>query len=103
MEGMSKSPGLVAFAGRLRCDLGQDYFVEVSHWDGDRAAIGLCRPDHPRCLACLSVLAVGCEVYLECEIPASDDAGDVPCEVAASGDFADYEQIIGIVRSCLAR
>jgi hypothetical protein len=35
MHGMSKSPGLVALVDRLRCDLGQDYFVEVPHWDGD--------------------------------------------------------------------
>ena len=55
MDGASKSPGVAALLGRLRGDLGQDYFVEVPHWDVDQTAIGLGRPDDPRFLVYLSV------------------------------------------------
>jgi len=48
MNAIPKSPGLIALVDRLRRDLGQGYFIEVPHWDSDRAAIGLGRPDDPR-------------------------------------------------------
>ncbi|HEY3647404.1 MAG TPA: hypothetical protein VGL33_05500 [Streptosporangiaceae bacterium] len=102
MNAIPKSPGLIALVDRLRRDLGQGYFIEVPHWDSDRAAIGLGLPDDPRFLIYLAVQADSCEVYVECEIPARDDAADVPYDVTASGDYADYEQVLGIVRSHLA-
>jgi hypothetical protein len=70
MNAIPKSPGLIALVDRLRRDLGQGYFIEVPHWDSDRAAIGLGRPDDPRFLVYLAVQADNCEVYVECEIPA---------------------------------
>ena len=102
MDRTSKTPGVVVLVDRLRCDLGQDYFVEVPHWDGEPMAIGLARPDDHRFLVYLSVHENGCEVYVECEIPASDDTAAL-YEVGVSGDYADYQQILGIVRSHLAR
>lgn len=56
MDKASKSPGVAALLGRLRQDLGQDYFVEVPHWNGDRTAIGLGRPGDPGFLVYLSAL-----------------------------------------------
>jgi hypothetical protein len=103
MEGPSKSPGLAALLSRLRRDLGQDYFVELPHWDGDRTAIGLGQPGDPRFLVYLSVQPDGHEVYVECEIPPEDDTGGVPYEVASSGGYSDYEQVLGIIRTHLAR
>jgi hypothetical protein len=99
----AKSPRLVALVDCLRHDLGQDYFVEVPHRDSDQAAIGLGRPDDPRFLVYLSVQADGREVYVECEIPVSDDNLGVPYEVTVSGDYAGYHQVLYIVRSHLAR
>ena len=103
MDGASKSPGVAALLGRLRGDLGQDYFVEVPHWDGDRTAIGLGRTDDPRFLVYLSVQPDSHEIYMECEVPAEDEATGVPYEVTASGDYTDYEQVLGIIRTHLAR
>jgi hypothetical protein len=103
MNSMSKSPGPTALVDRLQRDLGHDYFVEVPHWDSDRTAVGLGRPDDPRYLVYLAVQADNREVHVECEIPAPDDAAGIPYEVAASGDYADYEQLLRIVRSHLAR
>ena len=103
VDGTSKSLRLLALVDRLRHDLGQDYFVEVPHWDSDQAAIGLGRPDDPRFLVYLSAQPDGCEIYVECEVPASDDNLGVPYEVALSGDYAEYDQVFDIVRSHLAR
>jgi hypothetical protein len=103
MDKGSKSPGVAALMGQLRQDLGQDYFVEVPHWNGDRTAIGLGRPDDPRFLIYLSMQPGSHDVYMECEIPPDDDAADVPYEVTASGNYTDYEQILDIVRTHLAR
>ncbi len=88
---------------RLRSDLGDGYFVEVPHWDGDQTAIGLGNPADPRFLVYLSVQPAGAAVYVECEVPAGHDAPDVPYEVASSGVHTDYGQILGIIRNHLAR
>jgi hypothetical protein len=101
MDGESKLPALVALIDRLRHDLGQQYFIEVPYWDGDRTAIGLGRPDDPRFLVYLAVQPESREVYIECEIPAADDSGGVPYDVAGSGSYAVYHQILGIVRDHL--
>jgi hypothetical protein len=37
MNAIPKSSGLIALVDRLRRDLGQGYFIEVLHWDSDRA------------------------------------------------------------------
>jgi hypothetical protein len=42
------------------------------------------------------------EVFAECEIPAADDSAGVPYEVADSGSYADYHQVLGIVRDHLS-
>jgi hypothetical protein len=98
-----KSGDLAALVDRLRGDLGDDYFVEVPHWDGDQAAIGLGNPADPRFLVYLSVQPADAAVYLECEVPAGHDASDVPYEVASSGVYTGYGQILSIIRSHLAR
>ena len=103
MDGTPKSPDLMALVERLRRDLGRDYFVEVPHWNDDQTAIGLGRPDDPRFLVYLSMQSGSREVYVECEIPAPDDVAEIPYEVAVSGDYVDYEQILGVVKSHLAR
>lgn len=102
MDGTSKSPALVALVDHLRHDLGPEYFIEVPHWDGDRIAIGLGRPDDPRFLVYLSVQPGSREVYIECETPAAVDTAGMPYNVADSGSYADYRQILGIVRNHLA-
>jgi len=103
VDGTSKSLRLLAIVDRLRHDLGHDYFIEVPHWDSDRAAIGLGRPDDLRFLVYLAVQPDGCEIYVECEVPATDDNLGVPYKVALSGDYAEYGQVLDIVRSHLAR
>jgi hypothetical protein len=103
MDRASKSPGLVALVDRLRSDLGQDYFIEAPHWDGDSTAIGLGQPGDPRFLIYLSVQPDGSEVNVECEVPAEDGAAGMPYDVVGSGHYADYEQILGVVRDHLAR
>lgn len=98
-----KAPGLTALVDRLRGDLGDDSFTEVPHWDGDQTAIGLGNPADLRFLVYLSVQPGDAAVYLECERPAGQDAPDVPYEVASSGMYTDYAQILSIIRHHLAR
>jgi hypothetical protein len=97
-----KAADLAALVDRLRGDLGDDYFTEVPHWDGDQTAIGLGSPADPRFLVYLSLQPGDTVAYLECERPAGEDAPDVPYEVASSGPYADYAQILGIIRHHLA-
>jgi hypothetical protein len=73
MDGVSKLPALVALIDHLRHDLGQEYFIEVPYWDGDRTAIGLGKPDDPRFLVYLSVQPGSREVSAEWEIPPADN------------------------------
>ena len=103
MDGAPKSPALLALVNHLRDDLGQGYFIEVPHWDGDRTAVGLGRPDDPRFLVYLSVPPDSQEIYLESEIPAADDSAGVPYDVVGSGSYSDYHQILGIIRKHLSR
>lgn len=98
---MTKWPALLALISRLHGDLGHDYFVEVPDWDADLTAIGLGRPDDPSFLVYLSVWPDGGEVYVECEAPALDDP--LGYDAVYSARNAGYEQILGIVRSHLAR
>jgi hypothetical protein len=96
-----KAADLAALVGRLRSDLGDNYFAEVPYWDGDQAAIGLGNPADPRFLVYLSLQPGDATVYMECERPAGEDAPDVPYEVAGSGLYTDYRQILGIIRQHL--
>lgn len=80
-----------------------DVFVEVPHWDGDQAAIGLGNPADPRFLVYLSVQPGDTAAYLECEVPAAQDASDVPYDAASSGVYTDYRQILAVIRNHLAR
>ena len=88
---------------RLRSDLGDDYFAEVPHWDSDQTAIGLGNPADPRYLVYVSLQPGDSAAYLECERPAGENASDVPYEVASSGLYTDYGQILGIIRHHLAQ
>jgi hypothetical protein len=97
-----KSREVAALVKRLQGDLGGGYFTEVPHWDGDQAAVGLASPADPRVLVYLSVLPGDAAVYLECERPAGQDTPDVPYEVASSGTYTDYGQILSIIRHHLA-
>jgi hypothetical protein len=103
MPGSPKSADLAALVGRLRSDLGDDYFVEVPHWDSDQTAIGLGNPADPRFLVYLSVQPGDSAAYLECEVPAGRGASDVPYDVTSSGVYADYGQILTVIKNHLAR
>ena len=98
-----KNPEVAALVERLRGDLGAGYFTEVPHWDDNLAAIGLASPADPRVLVYLCVMPGAADAYLECELPASrDDPDEPPYEVASSGSYTDYGQILSIVRDHLA-
>jgi hypothetical protein len=101
MDGRATDHALAALVDRLRGDLGPDYFVEVRHWE-DLAATGLGRPDDPRFLVYLDARDPQ-HVYVECEIPPADENADFPYDLAGSGTYSDYRQILGIVRDHLAR
>ena len=103
MPGSPKSADLAALVDRLRGDLGDDYFIEVPHWDGDQTAIGLGNPADLGFLVYLSVQPGDTAAYLECEVPAGHDASGVPYDVASSGMYTDYGQILIIIRNHLAR
>jgi hypothetical protein len=98
-----KNPEVAALVDRLRGDLGAGYFTEVPHWDGDLAAIGLASPADLRVLVYLCVMPGAADVFLECELPASRDEPDELYEVASSGSYTDYGQILSTVRDHLAR
>jgi hypothetical protein len=98
-----KSCELAELVDRLRSDLGGDYFSEVPYWDGDQTAVGLANPADPRFLVYLSLQPGDTAAYLECELPAGQSTPDFPYEVASSGVYTDYGQILGIIRSHLAR
>ncbi len=93
----------MALVGQLRSDLGDDYFAEVPHWDGDQIAIGLGYPADPRFLVYLSLRPGDAAAYVECEVPAREGAAGVPYEVVLRGEYRDYGQILAIVRDHLAR
>jgi hypothetical protein len=97
-----KSADLAALVDRLRGDLGDGYFAEVPHWDEDQTAIGLGNPADPRFLVYLSKQSGVDATYLECEVPPGSDAPDRLYEVADSGIYTDYGQILAIVRAHLA-
>lgn len=97
-----KAADLTALVNRLRSDLGDDYFAEVQHWDGDQTAIGLGNPANPHFLVYLSLHPGDAAVYVECERPATKNAPDMPYEVASSGLYTGYGQILSIVRDHLA-
>ena len=97
-----KSRDLAALVDRLRSDLGDDYFTEVPYWDADQAAAGLGNPADLRFLVYLSVQPGDTAVFLECERPAGQDAPDAPYEVASSGTYTDYGQVLDIIRRHLA-
>ena len=103
MPGSPKSADLAALVDRLRDDLGDDYFVEVPHWDGDQTAIGLGNPADPRFLVYVSVRRGEAAAYLECEVPAGHDASDVSYDVVSAGVYTDYGQILAIIQNHLAR
>jgi hypothetical protein len=102
MSSSPKSADLAALVDRLRGDLGDDFFVEVRHWDDDQSAIGLGNPSDPRFLVYMSVQPGEAAAYLECEVPAGRDTSGVPYDVASSGMHAGYGQILAIVRNHLA-
>jgi hypothetical protein len=97
-----KSADLAALVERLSSDLGDGYFVELPHWDADRTAIGLGNPADPRFLVYLSVQPGDAAVFIQCEVPAGHDVPDVPYDVASSGVYTDYQQILGVIRDHLA-
>ena len=97
-----KSRDLAALVDRLRSDLGDNYFTKVPYWDGDQTAIGLASPADLRFLVYLSVQPGDAALYLECERPPGQDAPDAPYEVASSGTYTDYGQILGVIRHHLA-
>jgi hypothetical protein len=98
-----KSCDLAVIVDRLRSDLGDDYFTEVPYWDSDQTAVGLAAPADLRFLVYLSLQPGDAAVYLECERPAGQDAPDAPYEVASSGMYIDYGEILGVIRHHLAR
>jgi hypothetical protein len=103
MTGQPKSRGVAALVDRLQSDLGDGYFTEVPYWDGDETAIGLASPADLRVLVYLSIMPGDAAVFLQCERPAGrDDDPDVPYEVASSGSYTDYGQVLNIVRHHLA-
>ena len=87
-----KDPRLVAVMERLREALGSDYFVPVDHWDGDRLAIGLAKPDVPGVLVYVAVALDSDDLFFECEVPAAE-----LYEVTSSQGRAGHGDVLGAV------
>jgi hypothetical protein len=92
VELTGKDPRLVAVVERLREDLGSDYFVPVDHWDGDRLAIGLTKPDAPGVLVYVAVALDSDDLFFVCEVPAAE-----LYEVTSSQERAGYGDVLSAV------
>ena len=100
---LKKSPAIVALVHDLRERLGSDAFCLVDHWEADLDAIGIGSPHDRRVLAYVSCFGQPEERYcVELELPpvAGDD---FPYQPAGSHEDLDFESLIAIIASHLAR
>ena len=96
----AKDDAVLSVLRRLREDLGDDAFVIDDHWQSDRCAVGIARPNDRRYLVYVSTWGPDDDsLAFECESPPTED-GQV---YGADGmtDSATYEILLSAVRTHL--
>jgi hypothetical protein len=89
-----KEDAILGVLDRLRARMGPDAFDIVDHWDSDRMAVGVARPDDHGVLAYIAAWDNGFYVELELPAPSGDD---LPYAVAAQHSGLNAEQVVQTV------
>jgi hypothetical protein len=96
---LDKESSIVEVLDRLQARLGPDTFAIVDHWDCDRRAVGVARPDDHGVLAYIATWGSGFYVELELPPPPGDD---FPNAVAGQHSGLSAEQVVQIVAGHLS-
>ena len=93
-----KDASVVAVVDQLRSRFGADALLVVDHWEADRCAIGLSRPDEPERLVYVCTFGKPpgrYDVSLELPPARGDDFPYTPAGDRSDLDFGELATVVG--------